>query len=53
MYASTEINTVSASITFHTVAAIEAGYAPNPTIKTVKILADLTCVSLDDLIKLL
>jgi len=40
-----------ADLAFHTVAKIEAGSTPNPTIETVKKLADALGVSLDDLIK--
>lgn len=40
-----------ANLAFHTVAKIEAGSTPNPTIDTVKKLADALGVSLDDLVK--
>jgi len=40
-----------ANLAFHTVAKIEAGSTPNPTIDTVKKLADALGVSLDDLMK--
>lgn len=40
-----------ANLAFHTVAKIEAGSTPNPTIETVKKLADALGVSLDDLMK--
>ena len=37
-------------LAFHTIAKIEAGSTPNPTIETVKKIADALGVSLDDLI---
>ncbi|MBU0879378.1 helix-turn-helix domain-containing protein [Patescibacteria group bacterium] len=37
--------------THHTIAKIEAGSIPNPTIGTVKKIADALGVSLDDLMK--
>ena len=40
-----------ANLAFHTIAKIEAGSTPNPTIETVKKIADALGVSLDDLIK--
>ena len=40
-----------ANLAFHTVAKIEAGATPNPTINTVKKLADALGVSLDRLMK--
>lgn len=40
-----------ANLAFHTVAKIEAGSTLNPTIETVKKLADALGVSLDDLMK--
>jgi len=40
-----------ANLAFHTVAKIEAGSTPNPTIGTVKKLADALGVSVDDLVK--
>jgi transcriptional regulator with XRE-family HTH domain len=40
-----------ANLAFHTIAKIEAGSTPNPTIKTVKKIADALSVSLDDLLK--
>ncbi len=40
-----------ANLAFHTIAKIEAGSTPNPTIETVKKIADALDVSLDDLIK--
>ena len=39
-----------ANLAFHTIAKIEAGATPNPTIDTVKKIADALGVSLDDLI---
>jgi len=38
-----------ANLAFHTIAKIEAGSTPNPTIETVKKIADALGVSLDDL----
>ena len=38
-------------LAFHTIAKIEAGSTPNPTIETVKKIADALGVSLDDLMK--
>lgn len=43
--------TKKADLAFHTIAKIEAGSTPNPTIDTVKIIADALGVSLDDLMK--
>lgn len=40
-----------ADLAFHTIAKIEAGSTPNPTIDTVKKIADALSVSLDDLMK--
>ena len=40
-----------ANLAFHTIAKIEAGSTPNPTIETVKKIADALGVSLDDLMK--
>jgi len=40
-----------ANLAFHTIAKIEAGATSNPTIETVKKIADALDVSLDDLIK--
>lgn len=40
-----------ANLAFHTVAKIEVGSTPNPTIDTVKKIADALGVSLDDLMK--
>ncbi len=40
-----------ADLAFHTIAKIEAGSTPNPTIDTVKKIADALGVSLDDLMK--
>jgi len=37
-------------LAFHTIVKIEAGSTPNPTIETVKKIADVLGVSLDDLI---
>ncbi len=40
-----------ANLAFHTIAKIEAGSTPNPTINTVKKIADALDVTLDDLIQ--
>lgn len=40
-----------ASVAFHTITKIESGVTPNPTIQTVKKIADALGVSLDDLMK--
>lgn len=40
-----------ANLAFHTIAKIEAGATPNPTIETVRKIADALGVSLDILIK--
>jgi transcriptional regulator with XRE-family HTH domain len=40
-----------ANLAFHTIAKIEAGAMPNPTIDTVKKIADALGVSLDVLMK--
>jgi len=40
-----------ANLAFHTIAKIEAGSTPNPTIDTVKKIADALGVSLDNLMK--
>lgn len=40
-----------ANVAFHTVAKIEAGATPNPTIDTVKKIADALKISIDDLMK--
>jgi len=40
-----------ADLVFHTIVKIEAGFTPNPTIDTVKKIADALGVSLDALIK--
>ena len=40
-----------ADLAFHTIAKIEAGATPNPTIDTVKKIADVLGVSLDVLMK--
>ena len=48
---SQDILSKRANLAFHTVAKIESGSTPNPTIATVKKLADALGVSLDDLMK--
>ncbi len=40
-----------ADVAFHTIVKIESGETPNPTIETVKKIADSLGVSLDDLMK--
>lgn len=40
-----------ADLAFHTIAKIEAGATPNPTIETVKKIAEALEISLDDLMK--
>ena len=40
-----------ANLVFHTIAKIEIGATPNPTIETVKKIADALGVSLDDLMR--
>ena len=39
------------NLAFHTIAKIEAGATPNPTIETVKKIAEALEISLDDLMK--
>lgn len=40
-----------ADLAFHTIAKIEAGATPNPTINTVKRIADALGVSIDNLMR--
>lgn len=40
-----------ADVAFHTIVKIESGETPNPTIETVKKIADALGVSLDDLMR--
>jgi len=40
-----------ADVAFHTIVKIESGDTPNPTIETVRKIADALGVSIDDLIK--
>ncbi len=40
-----------ANLAFHTISKIESGSTPNPTIETVKKIADALGVTLDDLMK--
>jgi len=40
-----------ANLAFHTIAKIESGATPNPTIETVKKIADALGVLIDDLMK--
>jgi len=48
---SQDILSKRANLAFHTIAKIEAGSTPNPTIDTVKKIADALGVSLDDLME--
>jgi len=48
---SQDVLSKKANLAFHTIAKIEAGTTPNPTIDTVKKIADALGVSLDVLIK--
>ena len=48
---SQDILSKRANLAFHTIAKIEAGSTPNPTIDTVKKIADALDVSLDVLMK--
>jgi len=40
-----------ADVAFHTIVKIESGETPNPTIETVRKIADALSVSIDDLMK--
>jgi len=48
---SQDVLSKKANLAFHTIAKIEAGSTPNPTINTVKKIVDVLGVSLDDLMK--
>lgn len=48
---SQDVLSKKANLAFHTIAKIEAGSTPNPTIETVKKIADALGVSLDDLMQ--
>ncbi|PIV12831.1 MAG: hypothetical protein COS47_00500 [Candidatus Nealsonbacteria bacterium CG03_land_8_20_14_0_80_36_12] len=48
---SQDVLSKKANLAFHTIAKIETGATPNPTIETVKKIADALDISLDDLIK--
>lgn len=48
---SQDILSKKANLAFHTIAKIEVGATPNPTIDTVKKIADALGVTLDDLIQ--
>ena len=48
---SQDVLSKKSDLAFHTIAKIEAGATPNPTIETVKKIADALGVSLDDLMK--
>ena len=48
---SQDVLSKKSNLAFHTIAKIEAGATPNPTIETVKKIADALGISLDDLMK--
>jgi len=48
---SQDVLSKKANLAFHTIAKIEAGATPNPTIETVKKIADVLGVTLDELTK--
>ena len=48
---SQDVLSKKANLAFHTIAKIEAGATPNPTINTVKKIADALGISLDVLMK--
>ena len=48
---SQDVLSKKSTLAFHTIAKIEAGSTPNPTIKTVKKIADALSVSIDNLVK--
>ena len=48
---SQDVLSEKADLAFHTISKIEAGATPNPTIDTVKKLADALGVSLDEIMK--
>lgn len=48
---SQDILSKKANLAFHTIAKIEAGATPNPTIDTVKKIAEALSISLDVLMK--
>ena len=48
---SQDVLSKKANLAFHTIAKIEAGATPNPTIDTVKKIADALDISLDVLMK--
>ena len=48
---SQDVLSKKSNLAFHTIAKIEAGATPNPTIETVKKIADALGVTLDDLMK--
>jgi len=48
---SQDVLSKKSNLAFHTIAKIEAGTTLNPTIETVKKIADALGVSLDDLMK--
>ncbi len=48
---SQDVLSKKANLAFHTIAKIETGATPNPTINTVKKIADALGVSLDNLMK--
>jgi transcriptional regulator with XRE-family HTH domain len=48
---SQDVLSKKANLAFHTIAKIESGATPNPTIETVKKIADALGVLIDDLMK--
>jgi len=48
---SQDVLSKKANLAFHTIAKIETGATPNPTIETVKKIADALGVSLDNLME--
>jgi len=48
---SQDILSKKSNLAFHTIAKIETGSTPNPTIKTVKKIADALSISIDNLVK--
>ncbi len=48
---SQDVLSKKAGLAFHTIAKIEAGSTPNPTINTIKKIADALGISLDVLMK--
>lgn len=48
---SQDVLSKKANLAFHTIAKIEAGATPNPTIETVKKIADALGASIDELMR--